>query len=522
MADPSAEESAPMDGCTQAAPQRRARLAAEIAFFVRGLVWAAALLASISTLAQALPLWLQDEDTTIPEGSIIYSVQRLLTDGGLYRDYRHPPYATTAYTPLLYLVTGGLVRLVGDPGDLGMLYRVGRAVVLATGIGCALVLWRIGCLAYSKRDAAIAALTVGWCGFLLPWAATTRPDLPALFFGLSALWGIARPGGTRAVRVVAAACLVAAAMATKQSAVAVPVAIVVYLLSRREVGTAVAFAALAAVALAVSFAVFQAIWPHFWQNVAGANVAPMMALRAAVLTGWAVLKSWPLVLVGGLGWWVSLRSSSPVVRLMQIHGVLAWLAAAATSAKAGAALNYFLEPAFSLAFFVPAAVAWVSERHWGVRLVGAVGAGAILLSVLYVGFNRWLSPQPSVPVARVLARAAQMGRPVLFQDAGLALRYGEPILLLDTFNASYLSDAGVIDLTPLARRLHEHEVAAVVLRQYGPYAYVWEVNWLPRLVAQEIVAHYELVDLIAPESWFYAPRSDDTETSCYFHRRLAR
>jgi hypothetical protein len=476
-------------------------------YLLTHILWLAGAITSVDFLVRAATLVPQEADTTIPEGSVLYSVRRLVTDGALYRDYNEPPYATTPYTPLLYFATGGVGTLLGLTDNVEALYQVGRLVVLAASLGCMGLLLLLARGTVHPKLALLAPLSTTWCSFLLPWATTTRPDYLAILFSLGVVWVLGGAGGEgKTKRLALAAGMAGAAIAAKQSAIAAPLTAVLLLVGRRRFREALTFATLAACIVAAEFGLLQWRWPHFWQNVVGANVAPVLLERVFVLSAWFCTRAWPLLVVGTLGWFLSLRCKSPTVRFFHIHALLSLGLAVAACAKAGADLNYFIEPVFSLAFFVPHAIQRLQAAGRLVRAVSVVLAAGVLLGIIYRTLDRWTTPIEVPPTRAVLEKAESFGRPVLFQDSGLALRYGEPILLLDSFNASYLCEAGVLDVSALAQRLRRREIAAVVVRQMSLGASVWEVSWIPRPLVSEAAAHYELADYVYPNAWFYRPK----------------
>ena len=480
-----------------------------------------AVVALADLLARIAAGWPMRADTTIPEGSIIYSVQQLLGEGSLYRDFNRPPYATTAYTPLLYLLTASVAWLFGGSHpDVETLYRCGRTVVLFAAGGALWCVWWLSRFVGPGRLRWLAPLSVAWFGQLYPWVCTTRPDALAVALSLAAVCIVARDNSVSWRSVTVAAFVSAMAMVAKQSSLAAPVAITLYLLWSSRMALAVAFAVTFGSLTALAFGLFQVIWPHFWANVFGANVAPTMLARSAILTAWYGYHAWPLLGLGVVGWVCAFRSSQPRVRLLQLHAMLALAAGVAMSVKAGAALNYFLEATFALAVFAPRGPA--AAERWSLPFAGLKWAFVLATGffVLFRTLDRWLYPPPVVSTQEVLTKAEAYGRPALFQDSGLAIRFGTPILLLDSFNASYLADRGVLNIEPLARELHEQSVAVVVLSQESPYASVWEVSWLPTPVAREIAAHYELADYVEPSGWFYLPSEPrDRGVPCHFRGR---
>lgn len=489
--------------------------------FTVAVVSVLALLATADAVAQAIRGWAVHADTTIPEGSIIYSVRRLMQDGALYRDYNLPPYATTAYTPLLYTLTAGLAGITGGSHDVEVLYRCGRTVTILATLACLGSVWWLASRIVGARRAWLAPLSVALFGRLYPWICTTRPDALAAALSMAAVVTISRRDRPGRWTPVAAAVLAAGAMTAKQSSLSAPAAIMLYLFLNHGVLPAASFAGCFVLLTMGLFGLFQLVWPWFWANVFGANVAPMMPARSGILSAWYAFHAWPLLGLALVGWVSALRVKDRRVRLVQLHSLLSLAAAIAMCMKAGAALNYFLEATFALAVFVPLGLEIADRWRSAAVALKWIFVLAAWFFVTYRVAERWAfeRPEPEAQTDAVLDRVRTYGVPVLFQDSGLAIRFGEPILLLDSFNASYLADARVLDITPLAWQLHEGSVKAVVLSQQYPWAAVWEVTWLPRAVAAEISAHYELADVAGKRAWIYAPAPKrDRPVPCHFRR----
>src|ERR1700722_17764472 len=67
-------------------------------------------------------------NTTVPEGSIVYSIRAVGGPESLYRDVNEPPYATTPYPPLFYIFSAVLAGGMGS--DVDTTYLAGRLVAI--------------------------------------------------------------------------------------------------------------------------------------------------------------------------------------------------------------------------------------------------------------------------------------------------------------------------------------------------------------------------------------------------------
>lgn len=444
-------------------------------------------------------------DVTVPEGSIVYSIEQVANGRPLYRSLDRPPYATTAYAPLFYVLAGHGTRWLG--GGIDIAYMVGRLLTLVATFACGFLV-----VALARRVGARS--WEAWIGFVLvlanpnlvPWGYTARPDVLALSFALLGLW-IHLGSGRRWRTFPTAACLLAA-IYTKQSMVAAPVTLIVFLLWRRRYRRAAELAALVFGAEAAIFLSLDALMlGTFAMNTAYANVAPLVPWQAVEFTArFLLLASAPTVLLTWIGR-TRAQEGDEGRSMFQVYAVVSILLAVVTCTKGGAAKNYFLEPTIALCVMAPFGVRWI-------RLRQDTRAGALMLVTLAITCS--LTPVRALKRTRELQAQASSNAPVLdhlartpglilFGDAGLAVRAGRPILLLDKYNVSYMSDAGLVDVAQLVELLEQRGIAALVLDH--PCADVHENGqpWWPREVSEAIECHYACEGAVG-DQWLFRPR----------------
>ena len=150
------------------------------------------------------------------ESWLLDGARQIARGAGLYTPADDLPLMHIAYTPLYYVIVGGLTRLLGDHG-----YTVGRAVsLLATLAGAAALAWCVKRLTCRWSVATLGAglfLTQNLTTLL--WAPMHRVDPLALGFTLVGV-GLAMGG-----RVSASAGMFLLALATKQTFVVAPLAV---------------------------------------------------------------------------------------------------------------------------------------------------------------------------------------------------------------------------------------------------------------------------------------------------------
>ena len=270
--------------------------------------------------------------------SIVLDLARRVARGEpLYPAPDRLPLAVTAYTPLYYLLVGGLQRLFGDG------YAPGRVVSLASGLGAALL------LVYGVRRAGgrwPGGLLAG--GFFLTqnmtillWGPLHRVDLLALFLALGGL--VLATGG----RVQLAVLSLLLAVFTKQTYLVAPIAVCAALYPDRR--AAVRFAVLFSVGLVGAVAAAQLLsegW-FLWHTVA-ANANPFDEENFRAMIGsFLHFNGVPLLAAAGL---FSLPSQ-PAERPWRFF-FLGVLLTAPSYGKLGASSNYWLEPTAAIAALI--------------------------------------------------------------------------------------------------------------------------------------------------------------------------
>ena len=446
-------------------------------------------------------------DTTIPEGSVVYSIQACAEGGALYRDYGQPPYATTPYTPLYYLLVALPVRLCGTSDSVQTAYWSGRILTVLCCVLSLVLVARLARLQGPPRSWALAAALLAVTSrCLVPFGVSCRPDFLALVLTLLGLCVFLRRP-TVIGTLLASACFVAAFFA-KQSFVAGSLAVLLGCLLHRswKLAGMLLFCQLAGI---VGLSVTANVWTNglYYANIVEANVAPLRWSQPVTFLTAYYLGNGGLILLFAVAALTRPPRRWRVRRLVPVlYAGTSLSLAVAASTKSGASINYFIEPIFAAAILAGGGLARLAAL---LRRRPSWRPGFILLTVVLslgvlAGFG-YPSPEtdalfvPSPPIVRRLARVRG---DILFGDAGLALRSERPVLLLDKFNCSYLSDAGRLDLAELVGRLQRREIAAVLLEHPSPFEMGGEQAWWPREVALAIAEHYRFEEQIEDQYLF--------------------
>jgi hypothetical protein len=412
--------------------------------------------------------------------SIVLDLTRRVARGErLYPAPDQLPLAVTAYTPIYYLLVGGLQRLFGDG------YVPGRIVSIVSALGAALALvWgvrRAGGRWFGGLLAGGFFLTQNMT--VLLWGPLHRVDLLALCL---ALGGLALAVGGR-VRL--AALLLLLAVFTKQTYLIAPVVVCAALYP--DWRAALRFAGLFSVGLAGAVLAAHLLtdgWFLWHTVVANANSFDEDNLRA-LLGAFLHFNGVPLLAAAAL---FSLPSR-PGERLWRLY-FLGALLTLPVVAKVGASSNYWLEVTAAIAALIgllagrlvacPRTRAAITESGLALLVVGSLlvpipGYQAVAREALHL--------LPDGGVAGVRAQlalipllAAELGE-VLTDEPALAVAAGQPVAY-EFVIFGLLVGQGHWDERPILEAIEARRFSLVILTipLEAPPA---QARWSPALIA---------------------------------------
>ena len=393
--------------------------------------------------------------------AVVLAIARRAAEGlPLYPTPDQLPLTVTAYTPLYYLIVGGLQRLFGDG------YGPGRAVSLLATLGAAgLLAWSVRRLGGHWAAGLLAAglfLTQNMTALL--WAPLHRVDPLALCFTLGGL-ALATAGHSR----LAVAPLVLAVL-TKQSYLVAPLAICAALWPDRR--AAAIFGGLFAAGLGGAVLAAQATtggWFLWHTALANANPYDEEYLRAG-LGPFLQFNGLPLLAAAAL----LTLPSHPGERPWRLY-FLGTLPALAAIGKMGASSNYWFELTAASSVLIgllaarlaarPVLPTAVTEPALAMMVVGALlipvpGYQAAVheaRSVLSSGGGAFARAQ--VELAPLVA--AERGQ-VLTDEPALAVAAGRPILF-EFLIFQLLAGQGLWDERPLIEAIRARSFELVIL-----------------------------------------------------------
>src|SRR5215813_4113169 len=188
-------------------------------------------------------------DTTFPESAVVQTALWAKDSGHLYPALDQSPYTPAPYGPLFYIALTGVAKL--GAGNLDRLLILARLSALSAFLLVVFAAYR-----WSRRQMLAPAAALGGAAMILSqidfeaWNATARPDLPALLVSFLAFFVLTTAPVT-ARRAVLSGCFCGIAGLLKQSYIALPIAVFLWLfITRQRRAALLFFAATAAVGAA--------------------------------------------------------------------------------------------------------------------------------------------------------------------------------------------------------------------------------------------------------------------------------
>ncbi len=346
---------------------------------MKPLVTALSLLAIIVTVALA-GLRVQSAEATAVGGAVpqtsgceiesAFNIWRAAHGQPVYGDSSRVPFAGTYFNWLFYSSYGAIVRAFAAADDTAQLYRLARQLTLLGALfGTAVftgLLVRVNRSAGGSRIAFAAAMGVAMFFGVLPgwWVITARPDIWGLALEAAGLvWFLAWHRRVPPGAVLGAAVFFYLAWSFKQTFVAGPAAVGLFLVSHRSWRDTVLLVAFMGVAIGLTMFVMGPSYRFgLSETVAATGFNLSVGRGNAASAAWKLLwllLALPLVWISRADLFArenrSLRQDAFQVGLL---GTISSLAIFVPSAsKVGAATNYYFSPALMLTLAVSAALA---------------------------------------------------------------------------------------------------------------------------------------------------------------------
>jgi hypothetical protein len=439
-------------------------------------------------------LTLYPHELDFGEGLVLWQAAHVFTLREAYHPIQHFPYMVFSYPPVYH----ALSRLAGlITGDL---LRGGRALTFFCTLASALTVAGIAWSAVpgSRIRRSMAALVAALLILRTPsltWAPNMRVDLTAIFLTLLGFLVVMKWDSRRATPI--AAVLFVAAVFTKQTMIAAPLAAVLMLVVAGCVRRAVILVTtMVGLGLTVAVVLSTATDGEFLRHIIRYNQNPFSVRQLVLFLGenlsgmsfvGLLALSLPLVLLGGR---VSLlrtvtawrngapdRSGRDWVAWGTVTYALFAFVVSFTAGKSGAWYNYFLEWNIVCCALAGIVVGRTWRQSRGVRmgwsvvlvwlLVGAAAADQLRPSLKYLHMLRGTDAQWNQQVQDAdlaLAAVRSVNGPVLSEDMVLLVKAGkdipwEPAIVTE------LAKVGLWDETPAIAMLDRRVFDLIVVRK---------------------------------------------------------
>ena len=428
------------------------------------------------------------------EGIVLWQAAHVFTLREAYHPIQNFPYIVFHYPPLYHALSRVAGLIMGD------LLQGGRALTFFCTLASALTVAGIAWSAVpgSRTRRSMAALVAALLMLRTPsltWAPNMRVDSTAILLTLLGLFVVMKWDSHRATPI--AAVLFVAAVFTKQTMIAAPLAAVSMLVVAGCVRRAVILVTtMVGLGLTVAVVLSTATDGEFLRHIIRYNQNPFSVRQLIYLLGQNLSEmafvgllalSLPLVLLGGR---VSLlrtirawrngapaRSGREWVALVTVTYALFAFIVSFTAGKAGAWYNYFLEWNIVCCALAGIVVGRTWRQSRGVRmgwsvalvwlLVGAAAAGELRASRDYLRMVRGTSESWNQRVQDAdlaLAAVRSVKGPVLAEDMVLLVKAGKDIPWEHAI-VTQLANVGLWDETPAIAMLERRVFDLVVVRK---------------------------------------------------------
>jgi hypothetical protein len=278
-------------------------------------------------------------DVSYPDSATLLRIGEVIRSGHIYPDSDRPPYLVSIYGPLTYVLLAVPYRLAQAAGITPQVLV--RLSVVGAVCLCVFLTFMISRRLYSSRSMAwLCALFAVSALPMASWTTQIRGDFLALALSLLSLYWFLltneRP------RTIGTGICAGIALLIKQTFIAVPIAIVGWLLYQRRYKDAFLWSTALALTVLGGYAIEWWREPLMLKHIAALRHPVLGYGQALMILGDAVSQPvGPLAVLGGLS---ALWKRTPERLLFLIYCVVAWLVASLTIPQVGGNINYFFEP----------------------------------------------------------------------------------------------------------------------------------------------------------------------------------
>ncbi len=333
------------------------------------------------------------------EGLVISGIHRILNHPSLATTYDFNPafYNTTdlAYPPIFPYLTAFLTNLLsflfgmGNSDSLTSPLIALRGLTLASLFGCSWLIYLIVRLFKATRLVSLTAASLFFCFHpVIYWGSNGRVDSLGLLFVLAGIYlvGRAEVKEIHSLAIMGAISLFALAFFTKQSLIAAPVAVVIYLVVSGRKKEAAIFSGLSGLVYGAGLAILLLITRgNYFFFMTMERFTPFSLVEMLKLWGLSLVLYGPLIFLAV--WYApTFIKMGGLERLLIFWGIAALLVSF-TVGKVGAADYYFFEVLAILSILMGYILTnWESKSSLLKPLLG-------LQVIIFVGVAVWLFTQ---------------------------------------------------------------------------------------------------------------------------------
>lgn len=434
------------------------------------------------------------------EGAVL-AAQVALRDGiGPYEPegWTREPYRINPYGPVFYHAGALMLGLWSGVPTLA----AGRAISVVSLVGALLCAWLIARrhLRLSREATAIGMLVP--LAFLPVWeqGALNRVDSLAACLSIAGVL-LAMEGGWR---LRTAPLFFALALMTKQTALAAPVTVLLWLAVEKRWKDLAWVGGATAALISVAVAGFQITTRGgFLLSLVESNRNPMH-LQGGLGRLQLVFSSAAAPLFGGVGLTMSRSPRTPAGKA-GLYLVVAMVIAAATIGKVGASVNYFIEAAMAMS--VVAAWAWEVHVRRGAAASLALAVSGAMLIVALKDVTTGMAERGERRELEAQVSEALRGRRALTPEITSLLRSEGRLLLSDPYLFTRMVEAGRIDQRPLLEAVINRRIPVVLADAdlaSGEPSNLWTAE-----LKEAVRSEYRLERRLGPRLYLFRPATDE-------------
>jgi hypothetical protein len=419
-------------------------------------------------IATSLANLLHFRDVGYPESATLLRVQEFSSTGQIYPQFDRPPYLVTLYGPLFYVLLGSLNKIAEWFGfDSRIIMRVGIAASLSI---CLLNIFHICVRFYLERWLAfLSVLFAVSIASLASWTTQIRGDLPAIGLSLSSFCIFV--GGTSHRRRIVAAICAGLALLVKQTAIAVPCAILIWYFSRREFREGFRWIGGVSGTFLLGYAVAYLREPLVLSHLAALS-QPVFEFHGALQLIREGLSQ-PQFVFGTFGIFLAIRGCDSHELLFPCYWLVSWIVAITSLLQIGGDRNYLWEPLLLSAIAAGPGVMWFTRKLNGrprsLRIITAIILCSVFFPVLKMEIFQLSA---SYGQSKIHASAQSEWESFISKIAGhrmlstfpdISVRSDVPEIA-DPFLNTVLEQGGKWDYTPILQQISSQTYDFVVVR----------------------------------------------------------